>query len=127
MLPDFRSFYRLQQFHFLECHHLFDPEKASNYTKQLKRPRQKYTDEFRTPMDCNSIKARGYFPDKSQTENEEKFPLAFARIVYKVQVFFCWLQISSGGICFGAIPFLLSLGSVDPQLISDRILGILLY
>jgi len=35
-------------------------------------------------MDCRSIKARNYFLEKPLSAEEEKYPLAYARIVYGV-------------------------------------------
>lgn len=40
------------------------------------------------PLDCPSIRSRNYFPNRSMSDEEKKFPVAFARIVYKV--FFAW-------------------------------------
>lgn len=40
--------------------------------------------EVDIPMDCASIRARQHFVDTPLTDRERQFPLAYARIVYKV-------------------------------------------
>jgi len=37
-------------------------------------------------MDCRSIKQRNYFLEKPLSTEEGKYPLAYARIVYKVSM-----------------------------------------
>lgn len=39
--------------------------------------------EGKLPMDCHSIRRRQYFPEKADRDSRE-YPLAYARIVYKV-------------------------------------------
>lgn len=36
------------------------------------------------PMDCASIKDRHYFPIKAASKEEEEFPIAYSKTVFKV-------------------------------------------
>jgi hypothetical protein len=71
----------------LECNRLINGDDI--YIKEQSKNRLKYFDpkEELLPMDCNSIKSRNYFLEKPISENENLFPLAYARAVYIVIIF----------------------------------------
>uniref|UniRef100_A0A914KLW7 Uncharacterized protein n=1 Tax=Meloidogyne incognita TaxID=6306 RepID=A0A914KLW7_MELIC len=54
-----------------------------DYIKLEAKSRLTYTDPRNLFMDCRSIKQRNYFLEKPLSTEEGKYPLAYARIVYK--------------------------------------------
>jgi hypothetical protein len=76
----------------LSCNEFFKKD-SIKYIQSFKLPgtnvsyaksRLIYADEEDLPTNCESIKKRSYFPIKPRTDFEAEFPIAFARIVYKV-------------------------------------------
>lgn len=65
----------------LDCKKLINGDQ--NYIKLQSQTRITYKDPEKLLMDCNSIKERNYFADKALSNEENKYPLAYARIVYK--------------------------------------------
>lgn len=70
----------------MKCSKLFDPGFDPDYFGLLSKHRLNYsTDDVNITTDCETIKERNYFPTKPQSKFEEDFPIAYARIVYKVR------------------------------------------
>lgn len=54
------------------------------YIREKTRHRIVYKDSVDLKTDCASIKNRNYFPERPLTNQEAEFPIAYARIVYRV-------------------------------------------
>uniref|UniRef100_A0AC34QT13 Uncharacterized protein n=1 Tax=Panagrolaimus sp. JU765 TaxID=591449 RepID=A0AC34QT13_9BILA len=78
-------FYHFPSTKNLNCSLIFDKTlEAEIYRKNLSENRLIYHDDPNLLSDCDSIKKRGgFFPDVALTKDEQNFPIAFARIVYK--------------------------------------------
>ncbi|KAI1701182.1 core-2/I-Branching enzyme domain-containing protein [Ditylenchus destructor] len=46
-----------------------------------------YNDEKMLPVDCDSIRKRNYFPSSPASKEEENFPIAYARTIFKDYVY----------------------------------------
>jgi hypothetical protein len=59
----------------------------SEYAQAVGKKRIAITEHRQSllPMDCESIFRRNYFQTKAASSKELQFPIAFARVVYKVQ------------------------------------------
>lgn len=67
-----------------ECNRLFSPKRADrNYAYTIgAAPLTLIDDEVDLPMDCESIRFRGYYPEQPMSSEEAEFPIAYANIVY---------------------------------------------
>ncbi|KAI1728314.1 core-2/I-Branching enzyme domain-containing protein [Ditylenchus destructor] len=66
----------------LDCAKLLEGT-DKDYIREAATHRVKYKDDPRLPMDCASIKRRNYFAQKSASKEEENFPIAVSRTVFK--------------------------------------------
>jgi hypothetical protein len=57
-----------------------------DYVRQQAAQRFGYADAVNLSVDCDSIRARNHFVGRPLSEAEAQFPLAYARVVYKVVV-----------------------------------------
>ncbi|KAI6175041.1 hypothetical protein M3Y97_00988000 [Aphelenchoides bicaudatus] len=79
--PSVPRFYRPNGTENLRCDWVFDND--LDYVNQLSKHRMEFKDPENLDMDCASIRARHYFPDKAASKEEADFGVARARIVYK--------------------------------------------
>lgn len=66
----------------LQCSRFFQND--TDYIKKYSIKRLVSKDPVDLPMDCESIHRRNYFPSKAASKEEANFPIARAKIVYKV-------------------------------------------
>lgn len=67
----------------LNCSRVMANDKV--YLSEMAKKRINFTDPEVLDMDCQSgIRRRNYLPEKCQMQEDADFPLAQARIVYKV-------------------------------------------
>ena len=66
----------------LQCQRIL--ERDNKYIDEVRNNRTVYNDADELKTDCISIKERSYFPIKSTSNEEVEFPIAYAKIVYKV-------------------------------------------
>ena len=66
----------------IECDRFFQNDTA--YEDKYTNTKLTYKDDEFLSSDCRAIKMRHYFPEEPLSEAEAQFPIAFARIVYKV-------------------------------------------
>jgi hypothetical protein len=66
----------------LQCQKLF--MKDSEYLQMLITHRVTYRDEDNLKTDCATIKNRSFFGEKPNSKEEANFPIAYAKLVYKV-------------------------------------------
>jgi hypothetical protein len=70
----------------LQCSEYFKPD--ADFT-EYKKHRVTYNDpknETDLPMDCEAIKKRTYFQTEDLYPEEREFPIAFARVLFKVRL-----------------------------------------
>ncbi|KAE9551091.1 hypothetical protein FO519_005688 [Halicephalobus sp. NKZ332] len=68
----------------LNCQLLFSlSDERSRYRENFIENRVVYENDPSLKTDCDSIRSRGYFQERALTSEEEDFPIAFAKIVYK--------------------------------------------
>lgn len=73
----------------MNCKLIFENStEGSKYRENLIKYRIIYKDGVSLKTDCDSIKSRGFFSEAALSKDEEDFPIAFARIVYKVNFYF---------------------------------------
>uniref|UniRef100_A0A914MNP3 Uncharacterized protein n=1 Tax=Meloidogyne incognita TaxID=6306 RepID=A0A914MNP3_MELIC len=65
----------------IDCKRIIKGDES--YVKLEAKSRLTYKDPRHLLMDCRSIKARNYFLAKPLSAEEEKYPLAYAKIVYE--------------------------------------------
>ena len=68
----------------IECGRFFENDTA--YEAKYTNTTLIYKDEEFISSDCREIKMRHYFPEEPLSEAEAEFPIAFARIVYTVNL-----------------------------------------
>lgn len=66
---------------FIDCEKVLKND--SIYLKDLNR--ETYDDSNDLDMSCEGIRKRNYFPENPMSQEEADFPLAYAKIVYKVK------------------------------------------
>lgn len=69
----------------LNCSRLLLPDPV--YVERTKRERMVQRDPRRLDMNCTAVMARWQFVNEAQSEEEAKFPLAFARTVFRDYLF----------------------------------------
>lgn len=66
----------------LDCSRLF--HKDETYTNKIKKERISLEDPIDLDIKCKSIRLRWNFQDLPNSESEAKYPIAYARTVFKV-------------------------------------------
>ena len=73
----------MSKYYDLNCHRLFELD--HHYYKELIKDRMTYKDSFELKTDCKSIKERSYFATWPNSKEEEEFPIAYAKLIFKVR------------------------------------------